>query len=408
MTIVARFYPNGEFTHGVDTSRKRRDKRRHTPLQTSPSQECRGRYLQWVAMQISANADIDLCIPGMEFVGKTGAIFTYLCKDEQGYHYACEGKDYVLEDVLVNVPPGRSVGDGDLTPLGLSNARILNKPQESRKKCLKMTSSMARNIRNAAYIMETDYGKDCLSFLTLTIPSVNAESLMRICENWDKATHCFFVWLRRKLEEKNIDPSWVYCTEIQTKRLQKRHEYAPHLHILFRGRCGKKFAWSITPKQARNAWICCLKPYIDCPFDDRAVENLQRIRKSAGGYLSKYMSKGCNSLPNGDAENTYITKLRTHWGGMSRNLSRSVKSRSTVLKGLGATGHLAIAFIRAIPKLLARRLITFYLPGFIPLSDCPGDGGGYGIKVGYGRLSKPLDRGGLSDSLGVACRMYAD
>lgn len=408
MTIILRFFPNGEFTHGVDTSaRKRRHERRHEPTQPL-CREHRDRYLQWIETQrLANNADIDLCVPGYQFVGKTGAIFTYLCKDTQGYHYAVEGDGYVLEDVVLKSPPGRNFVEGDFSPLGSSNARILKNPCESRKKCLAMTKSMSRNIRNAAYILEEECKKDNLSFLTLTLPSVSQESLGKICHEWDTIVHRFFMWLKSALNKKNIEPLFVYCTEIQTKRLELRHEYAPHLHIIFRGRNGKKRNWAITPTMARREWVRCIKPCIDEPFDQSALENLQRVKHSAGRYLSKYMSKGSNSLPSMDASDTGITRLVTHWGGMSRKLSRAIRSQTRVLRGDGQNRTNAWAFVDAIPELLERGCIRYYKAGFIVLNGSEDHNEQRGLHVGTGCLSKTLARGGLDASLDVANRLYA-
>jgi hypothetical protein len=254
MTIVLQFYPNGEFSQGVDTS-KRRDKRRHLKRHEKPTpidQECRDGYLQWVSQ--GENADIRLCVPGTQFRCRDNGIYTYLCEDEAGHHYAYEGEDYVLPDVLINEPIGRMIGRGELIPLVHQSVESSPTPPQSRKKLDAMTKSMARNIRQGVYLLEQMYSKDTLSFLTLTLPDLCAEDLSKCCERWDYMTDQVLKWLRKRLEKHGIEFQYVYCTEIQTKRLQNRGEYAPHLHCVFRGRNGKKAPWAISPKQIRQAW----------------------------------------------------------------------------------------------------------------------------------------------------------
>lgn len=401
MSIVARFFPNGEFTHGVDTARRRKERPRKERRHEKIAPESKDGYLQWV--QDNPNADINLYSLGQSFISADGNRFwTYLGEYENHHHYSLECTDGAsYQDVIMDFPIARMVGDGQLIPLGSSNSRILKKPS-SRKTCLTMTKHLARNIRNAAYLMERDYGKDNLSFLTLTIPGINEESLSSICANWDKIVHRFFMWLRAKLQSKNIKPSWVYCTEIQTSRLKMRGEYAPHLHILFRGRNARKNPWAITPKMARKAWIRCIQPYINCSFDDRAVENIQRIKRSACGYLSKYMSKGANSIPSMDDSSSPIASLKTHWGGMSRDLSKALKAATRVIRGDGENGAIISCFIRKIQIMLQLGYIKYYKSGIIQVSRDSGDGEERGLKVGCGCLFSPLCEGGLSACLQVA------
>jgi len=347
------------------------------------------------------NAEILQCryAKGTQFDAPNGSKWTYLENDQnREFHYAVEN---VYGDTWVTTvaeSPDRLIGLGALLPLGSSNARILTKPEDSRKKCLSMTKSMARNIRNAAYLMEQRHGKDCLSFLTLTLPDLPPDGLAACAANWDNMVHKFLKWLRTRVEARNIELEYVYCTEIQTKRLQNRGEYALHLHLLFRGKYGKKSPWSITPKQARKEWVRCIKSVCDSPFQSSAIENLQRIKRSAGGYLSKYMGKGSNCIPEASRESIGVS-YRGHWGGMSRNLSRLIKQSLCVVSGCGLQGHLARAFYRGIPALLENGHIRYFSRGFIPLA-CNSTGGEVrGLHVGVGCLGKPTYAGGLVDCI---------
>ena len=177
MTIVLQFFPNGEFTQGVDTSKRRHEhqskKRRDAPL----TEECRDGYLHWAGT--ANNADIRLCVPGQQFADIKGGIYTYLCEDTKGHHYAYEHGDHVDPDVLIHVPIGRLVALGTLVPLVHQSVESSPKTQKpSRKRLLGMTKNMARNIRNGVYLLEQKYGKDNLSFLTLTLPDLSSDDLV--------------------------------------------------------------------------------------------------------------------------------------------------------------------------------------------------------------------------------------
>ncbi len=396
MGIVARFFPNGEFTHGVDTSRARRERRkkerRHEPL----ASECRDRYLQWV--RTHPNADIDLCVRGQSFLSRDGLrLWVYLGYWENHHHYAMEcanGQSY--QDVIMDYPIARGVGEGAFIPLVHQMVESSPSPPKSRKRLESMTKNMARNIRNGVYCLEQWYGKDQLSFLTLTLPNLSTDELTMCCEKWDYATDQILKWLRKRLQKLNIEFQYVYCTEIQLKRLQSRGEYAPHLHIVFRGRYAKKTPWAITPAQVRKAWCGILSSIIGhSKFDGRACENLQRIKYSAARYLSKYMSKGNCCIPLEQTEQP-IKKLRTQWGGMARTVSQGIRRATVRMCQSASNGELAVCILRHMDKLLAKNLVRYYRQGFIVTSVCSSTGTEYGINVGCGCLQTPTYEGGLS------------
>lgn len=396
MSIVLRFFPNGEFTKGISAVKcrdKRADRRHPATEHMIPVGSLRS--LHWQGRDVCVRESLVPVEPGDEFADMNGTVYTYLCNDFGMQTYAFECTDgrvgtLTLEDTLQ-----RHIAMKELDPIGLSTGRILKEPCVSRKKCLKMTGSMARNIRNASYLLEQWFGKDQLSFLTLTVPGVSPDALGSICYHWDSIVHRFFMWLRQALNSKGIEPLFVYCTEIQTARLKLRHEFAPHIHILFRGRCGKKKPWAISPTQARRAWVRCLKSCISESFDTRAIENIQRIKKSASGYLSKYMSKGYCTLPETLDSDAPITSLRTHWGGMSRKLSQAISKSINIIKDFRGGGKDASAFMSNIPGLLEQRLVVFWREELVVFSGDSSSGEARGLKVGYGRLRTPTYEGGL-------------
>lgn len=395
--IVLQFYPNGEFSQGVDTSanrRKAREERRYKTY-SEYDEECRDGYLRWAGTD--SNADIRLCVPGQQFENQQGGIYTYLCEDTKGHHYAYECEGYVLEDVLMNEPIGRMVARGELIPLVYQSVESSPAPQNpSRKRLTDMTKNMARNIRNSVYLLEKDYGKDQLSFLTLTLPSLSTDELALICDRWQDMTDQILKWLRKRLQSKGIELEYVYCTEIQSKRLQLRGEYAPHLHIVFRGRNGRKAPWAIAPKMVRKAWTGIIASIVNHRnFRTDALENIQRIKFSAARYLSKYMSKGACSTAN-VKPGTPIHRLRTQWGGMARKLSRRVKSCTTRITSTSPVERMGTAILRNMDELVSLGIIKYWRQGYISLSVCPYTGVERVLKVGSGCLSTPTYEGGLA------------
>ena len=154
MSIILRFFPNGEFTKGVSASKrrdKRADRRDVFPHDMIPVGSFRS--LRWQGRDVCIGENLVEARPGDEFTDCNHTVYTYLCNDCGTQTYAFECRDgrvgtLTLEDTLQ-----RHITLGELTPLGSSDARILKEPCSSRKKCERMTGSMARNIRNGAYLV---------------------------------------------------------------------------------------------------------------------------------------------------------------------------------------------------------------------------------------------------------------
>lgn len=395
MSIVARFFPNGEFSHGVDTSKQRRDRqRRDTEIKPRLNKERRDAYLQWFLSGGKESSRTRVYACGTEFISASNKRYVLLSSSATSTSLQWEdstGRKYTSV-VLQSIH--RIIYEWHLTPLVYQTVESCDKP-ESRKKLESMTRSMARNIRNAVYLLEQQPGgKDVLSFLTLTLPDLSPDGLSACCQNWDSMVKKFMDWLRITLHRKHIEFQYVYCTEIQSKRLQIRHEYAPHLHIVFRGRDGKKKPWAITPKQARQAWKRCIADVVCEPFRDSALENIQRIRHSAARYLSKYLSKGRCSMPDAP-QGASISKLKTQWGGMSRLLSRRIRQFTTRIGGAFEKSELVVGIISNMDKLLESGLVSYYKAGFIAFGIDKTTGLEYGLHVGSGCLRDASYKGGL-------------
>lgn len=399
MSIVARFFPNGEFSQGVDTSKKRRHReRRHKDCTDKNWRQRRDEYLQWRKDLPSHISDSSKFPDGTFFHSRSGYIYWLEAQSSSSCTLCWEDSGGQLHTTTVLQSIGKVAWEWGLIPLVHQSVESCDKP-ESRKKLPKMSKPMARNIRNAVYLLEQQPGgKDVLSFLTLTLPSLSAEGLKACCDNWDGIVKRFFDWLRITLKRRHNELQHVYCTEIQLKRLQNRNEYAPHLHVVFRGRNGKKCPWAVTPKECRKGWRRAIAHFVDESFDDSALENLQRIRRSASRYLSKYLSKGV-SIDTDGAKESNVQTLHTQWGGMARTLSKALRMATTRLDCSGRFRESLVYFVGHLEELYLRGYFRYFKRGFIPLGKSESDGIEYGIHVAGGCLSTPTYKGGLSDLL---------
>lgn len=240
-------------------------------------------------------------------------------------------------------------------PLGLSN---VPKSHKKARGSSGLTSYGGRMLRNACYLMQKTYGKDRLSFLTLTLPDLKEDDWESVYAGWPEALRNFFQWLGRKQEAAGLDKEFVSCTEIQMERYESRGEVAPHIHCVFVGRRAKK-GWIVTPKQVAKAWKRCLAPYLrhslTC-YSWNSVENLVRVKKNVEAYLSKYLSKGYISIAAlGQASDVSIPVKS--WWNSSLRMKKWVKREVRTLNSAGVhliqnlkteLGSQAVPFMKSV------------------------------------------------------------
>lgn len=410
MSIIAQFYPNGEFTQGVDTSRRRRS--RLDRLSDKSIAERAPSLRRDINTQICAEIQQDSVPIGALIVSAQRWRYTYLGRENLTYWYAVEHPDNEWEPYVTDLPyhPLRWSHLVGAAHIGLSDGRIFKNAQNpdssvSRKKCLSMSKSMARNIRNAGFLLQELYGKDQLSFLTLTLPNVSIESINNISLNWGKIVNHFLTWLGQKMKSASVPFEYVYCTEIQEKRRTKYGQTAFHLHMVFVGR-NRRQVWAVTPIQCRKAWVRAIKPYCaEDQFETSALENLQKVKSSASGYLSKYLSKGTRA-DNASGADPALSGLVIHWGGMAR-LSRQ-RIKVAIRRFDSSTGN--AAFVRDLvggyQYCCELQVIRYVRTGFIQTNGFEKGEEPRGIFVSVGCLGCPSIYGGI-EKLAKALGHYA-
>lgn len=237
----------------------------------------------------------------------------------------------------------RLMVDGDdlaVSPLGLSDA--INSHKGGRKKgkiaakrgSRGITTHGRRLVSNACYLLEDKYGKDCLSFLTATLPAfANLADLQLICANWSDLIRKFTQELKRILERRGFPTSMVWVTEIQEDRYRDSGVVAPHLHLTM---IGKKHryskGWAISKGEVRSLWERLLGNLLDRPVTCQAATRVERPRKSLKAEMGKYMSKGGKVITE-IIQNGQGSDLPSSYYGCTQNLKMAIASRMIVLRG---------------------------------------------------------------------------
>lgn len=220
--------------------------------------------------------------------------------------------------------------------LSLTKVAILNTPPRARKGLKGMSRQTGNKIKASAAVMEREFGRDSLSFVTLTLPPEVLPGLQSSVksisgENWGNLIHRFNVSLRRALERQGIEPCWVYCTEVQEGRFKRTGCIALHAHYLIRGREGRGHPWAVSITQFRELWTRAIAATIERPVVQPPVIDVQRVEKSCVAYLGKYLSKG-GQVVQAVIEGGQQEALPSHWWGSTQGLKDEVV-RQTIRDG---------------------------------------------------------------------------
>lgn len=216
-----------------------------------------------------------------------------------------------------------------------------------RKRGLKgITSKGRKMLKSAAVILEEKVTKDCLTFLTVTLPSCEIPTYLLLTENYTRSIFELLQFVRYHVEKAGILWYCCFCHEIQPKRSERDGRPWLHSHILFPGRLPGE-AWVLTPKQIQDEWNRILERKCGQEIQTRASANVQRVRKSAASYLGKYLSKGGESVGRFVAAGWGHCYPGQWWGG-SRSLIGEVKRRIT--KFLGRIAYEAWSALPALSR----------------------------------------------------------
>lgn len=201
--------------------------------------------------------------------------------------------------------PGPGEGDEGASALDLTMLHNLplgetpphQTPARQRYGLKGMTSEARRKVRASAYLLQERYGKERLSFLTLTVPPLgDVQSERRLGARWHDALRYLVRRLKRLLQERGLPPTLVGVCEIQVKRYATSGQFPLHIHLVIVGRKRKRGGWGIHYSEFRQAWADILQGIVGHPIETRYLENVKEVEKDAGNYLGKYMSKSQNEV----------------------------------------------------------------------------------------------------------------
>ena len=233
-------------------------------------------------------------------------------------------------------------------PLCLSTVAISRHPKGSSG----LTRHGRRQIECGTILLEQHCRRDCLSFLTLTLPNDAAHSENFI--GFAKAKNRFTDLLGRKLKLAGLPDWYVGVVEPHPGRGEREGMLIPHYHICFKGRLPGR-AWILSPEWLKTTWYKCMVNEGLCSVggNHSACANVQRVKKSVANYMGKYMAKTRLSTKQETPENLAKTHPGT-WHLISRTLLRLIKQSTKHRSGITAETILDFLAIEDNPWVLYR------------------------------------------------------
>lgn len=209
-------------------------------------------------------------------------------------------------------------------------------------------------IESACCCLENKYGKNRLGFGTLTLPELSDGRMAWLSQEIGVLVKRFFEWYKRECERIGSPTEVIYVIELHPQRSMRQRQYIPHIHFVYVCRNAQQaIKWRerkfyITADKFRKAWrriiINSLARYKEKYKDYSLVcwkqgmeVDTQVIRKSAAGYLAKYMSKGGKFLIKlqekviKKTENGIEFALPKQWWGYSKGMKKCVDESITEL-----------------------------------------------------------------------------
>lgn len=214
-------------------------------------------------------------------------------------------------------------------PQEFFDTKVKNHAKRMKRGSKGMTGYGRKMVRSGLSIIQKTYSKKNLSFVTLTIPTVSKEIHQKICSQWSEIVRQYFQELRRLLKRKGLSDEYVQVTEIQTKRLENSGIYAPHLHYVHQGRKGVNEHWRISKNEVRELWQRILENIAECEIDCSTATRIESVKKDVVRYMSKYMSKGNQSLQLDISQEM----IPSAWWGIDKVLRQKIKASIIRISG---------------------------------------------------------------------------
>lgn len=211
--------------------------------------------------------------------------------------------------------------DAPACPLNLTNGS--NSHTRAKRGKNGITAHGKAMLRSAGAILSRSRYRRRLTFATITLPDMERGQYSILVQRWGELLRQFVQWVGRQLASLELPRALLVATEVQPKREMATGFPALHLHCVWLNP-SKRGIWTLSGPQVVEWVRAAIERLTGQRLAGHVSCNTQLVRKNAGAYLAKYMSKGCGHAA---AVEEFCGKdiHPTTWWNMSGSLRRAVK-----------------------------------------------------------------------------------
>lgn len=240
------------------------------------------------------------------------ATYTRTSYHQRKHWDAFEG--IVSEQIIISETP---------SPLGSSSAPNCHNPARERYGLRGITQNGRNKVYEGAKLLQRRYpGR--LGFYTLTCPYVDPSRVYEFNRNISEIVRRWFQELRRMYDRKNCKFSYVSVLEIQSDRYEKSGIPVLHIHYVAPCYLPHKWEWILSATELRYLWMCLCNQIIGGEVDTSPSIDAQVVKRSASGYLAKYMAKGYSCVD--WVSQICPSQLPKQWWSMSANVRKGISA----------------------------------------------------------------------------------
>lgn len=214
----------------------------------------------------------------------------------------------------------------DSPPLGLSAESNHHSTQKVKYGLRGITDNGKSKVYEGVKLLEGRYGRR-LGFYTLTCPYIDCSLIYEFNRNIGEIQRRWFQELRRLCERQREQFSYVSVVEVQPGRYEKDGVWCLHIHYVAPCYRRNSREWLLSATELRYLWMRVNASVLGCEADTSASVDSQVIKKSASGYLAKYVSKGSGDLE--FVADIAPSQLPRQWWSMSANVRKALQRCTT-------------------------------------------------------------------------------